>query len=163
MEALQHAEEVLHACGLRFDGYAYAETRAPRGTDAMDWLAALRDAFTHTLRVPMVAEDAHAALFAFQRGARNHGWFLDRSPESLAGPLLFLHLYGLPTPARWRFQDDADPWDRIAIEDKEEAAATVRRWLLWGTGLLNVCLAHPSDSDLPVHALFESAERPVAP
>lgn len=134
LEELDRAEAVLHACGLRFDGYAYAESQAPRGVEAADWLAEQRDAFTRTLQVPMPVETAQAVFFAFQRGAKDYGWFLDRSAASLAGPFLFLHLYSLPVMARWHFEDFAAEWDLLSVEEKEDAAAIVRRWLAWGTG-----------------------------
>ena len=128
-DELDQAQRVLDACGLRFDGYAYAESRIIRGQDATDWLVNLRDTFIHTLAVLRDIEAAHAVLFAFQRGAKELGWFLDRSAFSLAGPLLFLHLYTRPTPPRWRFSDDAAEWERFSSEEIETAAATVRRWL----------------------------------
>lgn len=134
LEELDRAERVLHACGLRFDGYAYAEAQAPRGVDAADWLAEQRDGFTRTLHVPVPVEAAQAVFFAFQRGAKDYGWFLDRSAASLAGPFLFLHLYSLPVMQRWRSQDFAAEWDRLSAEEKEDAAAIVRRWLAWGSG-----------------------------
>lgn len=144
LEELARAERVLDACGLRFDGYAYAESRAGRDVDAGEWLAARRDAFTRALQVPEAVEghglespcdageEAHAVLFAFQRGAKDHGWFLDRSAGALAGPMLFLHLYVVPVPERWRLANHADSWDRLSPEDREEAAGIVRRWLGWG-------------------------------
>lgn len=128
-EELDQAQRVLDACGLRFDGYSYAESRITRGQNATDWLVNLRDTFIHSRAVPRDIEAAHAVLFAFQRGAKELGWFLDRSAFSLAGPLLFLHLYTQPTLSRWRFPDYATEWERFSSEEIETAAATVRRWL----------------------------------
>lgn len=130
LKELQRAEAVLHACGLRFDGYRYAESMTAPEVDHGAWLVKQREAFSQTLMVPSVLEVAFAAFFAFQRGAKNDGWFLDRCVESLAGPFLFLHLYREPTPECWCFENFSADWDRIPAEEREAAAAIVRRWLI---------------------------------
>lgn len=128
-EELYQAERVLHACGVRFDGYAYAESRTTRGKSAEEWLADQRDSFLRTLIVPQDIEIAHAALFAFQRGAKEIGWFCERSDFALAGLLLFLHLYNHTTPRNWRSPGYATEWERFSAAEIEAAAAIVRRWL----------------------------------
>lgn len=135
LEELEHAESVLHACGLRFDGYAYAEAQVKAGGDAGAWLAQQAESFSRMMKLPAKEEHAFAALFALQRGAKSHGWFLDRGTASLAGPFLFLHLYSRPVPRRWRFESYADKWDSISAADKEAAASAIRRWLACGSGM----------------------------
>lgn len=36
-EELDLAQRVLDACGLRFDGYTYAESKITRGQDPAEW------------------------------------------------------------------------------------------------------------------------------
>ena len=148
LEELGRAEPVLHTCGLRFNGYLYAEARTGPDEDHGAWLVKLVEPFCRSLVVPSVLEEAFAVFFCFQRGAKDYGWFLDRSAEALAGPFLFLHLYREPTPERWRFDSFAAEWDRIPLEEREAAAAIVRRWLLWGTGTAKTPVIHHR----PAHA-----------
>jgi hypothetical protein len=49
----------------------------------------------------------------------------------LSGPMLFLNLYDLPAPQRWRLASQAGTWYRLSPEEREEAAGIVRRWLEW--------------------------------
>ena len=128
-DELERASRVLHACGLRFDGYAYAETMKPKVEEVQHWLLERLESFVRTLRLPDCPEEVHALLFTCQRRAKEQGWFSDRSAESQASLLLFLHAYREPVPARWHLAIFGEEWARIRANEREEAAATVRRWM----------------------------------
>lgn len=91
---------IMAACALRFDGYAYAQSRAEGGL-----LVELTRRFEDTLVFSEIEEENHAAFFAFQRYLCKWGGE-SLGPESrshFAYRTLFIRLHAIPVPQQWRF------------------------------------------------------------
>ncbi|MBA2244794.1 MAG: hypothetical protein H0W11_07545 [Gemmatimonadetes bacterium] len=125
-EALEHEDEILAACALRFHGYRYAEDT---GFD----MAAARDECERTNRYDHLSlPEQMAVLFFIQRTVR---WVEQDAPLPRDGSLfrayreLFLHVADQEVPAEYRIgRDDSDfSWGSRFEPMTAEHIALVRR------------------------------------
>ena len=111
-------DRVMIACALRFDGYAYVQSRNdPR------LLVTLPRRFEDTLIFSDIEEENHVTFFAYQRylckwGGESLG---PETREHFAYRTLFIRLHAIPVPDRWRFPPLTPEWDwdalpKVAIE-----------------------------------------------
>jgi hypothetical protein len=132
LERLEGEEHAIGACALRFDGYAYWETRyrdfghkdASNPGEVSGMLAEGRCFFENDL-------DNLLVFFLLQRYLGK--WGGERLPENsnefITFLLLFLHCYRLEIPERFRFEPYYTEWQRQSPADYESLAARVRRSL----------------------------------
>lgn len=128
---LKLPDEVLntmHACALRFDGFAWLKTKQSEGQ--LDFTPYM-EPLTQTLTFHEDTEANFAAFFALQRCLFK--WGGDRlppsAPEHTAFRFLFLHLHALPTPQLFAHEDYEARWQSLRPQIIQEHAAAVRRAL----------------------------------
>jgi hypothetical protein len=122
-------EETIMNCALRFDGYAWLEAHPDCNDEAN---GVLPERHLRELVLDPDAEVNFAAFFLLQRFL--HKWGGEMLPPShkhhTAYRFLFLHLYALPTPARWVSREYEEKWESIPAGRLAAAASAVRRVLL---------------------------------
>jgi len=132
LERLEAAEHAVGACALRFDGYAYWETRyrdfghedPSNPGEVSDRLVKGRCFFEDDL-------DNLLGFFLLQRYLGK--WGGERLPQTsnafITFLLLFLHCYRLEIPERFRLEPFYTEWQRESPAGHESLAARVRRSL----------------------------------
>lgn len=121
--------ETMHVCALRFDGFAWLQTKTRDGQ--LDF-SPFMEPLMQTLTFHEDTEANFAAFFALQRCLFK--WGGERlplsAPEHTAFRFLFLHLHSLPTPQRFAHEDYEARWQSLRPHVVQEHAASVRHALL---------------------------------
>jgi hypothetical protein len=132
LERFETEEHAIGACALRFDGYAYWETRyrdfghkdASNPGEVSGMVVKDRCFFEDDL-------DNLLAFFLLQRYLGKWGGegLSESSNEFITFILLFLHCYRLEIPDRFRAEPYYTDWQREEVAKLESLAARVRRSL----------------------------------
>ena len=119
-------------CALQFDGGKYAiRVCGATESEAYRPLEKLEGRFSRTWQMSQVEEENWATFFILQRGLCKwgYGFFSHKGKYNKMAALLFLHLYTKEVPPHFMYEDYPTKWRRVSIEDREECAAFLRKWL----------------------------------
>ena len=126
------AEYSMQVCALRFSCYEWAKQQVGQ-EGASHHLAGLRDRIAQTFQFFQNAEENFAVFAFMQRNAHHWGdGFLDHPNVNWcrAAAFLFLELRNQEPPAEFAIVKSCEKWNSLRDKYGEQAAATIRRWLL---------------------------------
>jgi hypothetical protein len=118
-------------CAHRFDGYAYLKEIKSREYSGPQYLSEMQKYIERTGKLFASPIQNMATNFFLHRCFHHWGWLPSAySPEWYQMAFFYLHLYRLPTPAKYRHDNSASQWDKREKGAAEAAAAEIRQMLM---------------------------------
>lgn len=118
-------------CASRFDGYAYYETIKKLGVEAPAYIDEAQRYFNSTGKLFGSPVKNMLVNFILHRQFHHWGWLPGAYSEHWYYMVyLYLHLYRLPTPEKYRHSSTANEWENRRQGSAEAAAAEIRKLLM---------------------------------